>query len=372
MVRIGLLSGSTSDLDIILKIRDELEAFQDWEICLVLTAAVADRELFEISNNPVDPGRTFRLKSHVSHDRDLTFSSTFELCSRHFGAVDYEAIVIVGDRFEALAGAIASHYSNIPIVHIHGGESTPNSLDDLARHAISTFASLHFVATPEARLRLLARAESPESVIFSGPPAFDFIRRGEWVSRSDLAGDLGLDPKLDWYLFSIHPDSNIVSLNVERAEIALREAIALGESEIIFTGANDDPGGAEMNIVWEQISSSVKNLHYFKNLGMSRFLSLAKESRCVAGNSSAILHEMPYLGVPRVLIGDRQFGRNVGAGFESAGWSMSIGEAITRAVSGQPATMRHIDLSPSRTIAQGIRNWLVKANGTKGAKYVSV
>ena len=371
-MRIGLLSGSTSDLDIVLKIRDELEAFQDWEICLVLTAAVAEHELFEISNIPIDPARTFRLKSHVSHDRDLTFSSTFELCSRHFGHMDYDALVIVGDRFEALAGAIASHYSNIPIIHIHGGESTPNSLDDLARHAISTFASLHFVATQEARLRLLSRAESPESVIFSGPPAFDFIRREEWVSRSDLAVDLGLDPQLDWYLFSIHPDSNIVSLNIERAEIALREATALGSSEIVFTGANDDPGGAEMNVAWEQRSSSIKNLHYFKNLGMRRFLSLAKESRCVVGNSSAILHEMPYLGVPRVLIGDRQIGRNVGAGFESADWSKSIGEAITRAVSGQPASQRPLGASPSTVIAEGIRNWVLNSNGSKGAKYVSV
>lgn len=372
MVRIGLLSGSTSDLDIVLRIRDELEAFQAWEICLILTAAVAEHELIAVSSIPVDPALTFRLNSHVSHDRDLTFSSTFELCSRHFRHVDYDALVIVGDRFEALASAIAAHYSNIPIVHIHGGESTPNSLDDLARHAISTFASLHFVATQEARLRLLARAESPESVIFSGPPAFDFIRKGEWISRSDLAEDLDLDPQLDWYLFSIHPDSNNVQLNIERAQIALREAMAIGEAEIVFTGANDDPGGAEMNLVWAQRSDSVKNLHYFKNLGMRRFLSLAKQARCVAGNSSAILHEMPYLGVPRVLVGDRQSGRNVGAGFESADWSKSIGEAITRAVAVPPVSQPQIDATPSNVIAKGIHSWVSDTNGFRSAKYVSI
>jgi UDP-N-acetylglucosamine 2-epimerase len=161
-------------------------------------------------------------------------------------------------------------------------------------------------------------------------------------------------------------------LNVERAQIALREAIAIGRSEIVFTGANDDPGGADMNLVWEQMSTSIRNLHYFKNLGMRRFLSLAKQSRCVTGNSSAILHEMPYLGVPRVLVGDRQSGRNVGAGFESADWSSSIGSAITRAVSGQVLSQRPVDESPSMVIAQGIRNWVTGSKVIRRAKYVSV
>jgi len=46
-------------------------------------------------------------------------------------------VIILGDRFEALAFAIASLFLKIPIIHIHGGESTSALIDDSIRHSIT-------------------------------------------------------------------------------------------------------------------------------------------------------------------------------------------------------------------------------------------
>ena len=51
-----------------------------------------------------------------------------------------DAVLIIGDRYEALAAAVAAHYLRIPIIHLQGGEVS-GALDDGARRAITQLAS---------------------------------------------------------------------------------------------------------------------------------------------------------------------------------------------------------------------------------------
>ena len=62
--------------------------------------------------------------------------------------------IIVGDRFEMLAAAIASSYNNIPIAHTMGGEVS-GSIDESIRHAITKLSHVHFPATELAKERIL-------------------------------------------------------------------------------------------------------------------------------------------------------------------------------------------------------------------------
>jgi len=48
-------------------------------------------------------------------------------------------LLVIGDRYEALAAVIAAAYQNITIAHIQGGEVS-SSIDESARHAITKFA----------------------------------------------------------------------------------------------------------------------------------------------------------------------------------------------------------------------------------------
>jgi UDP-hydrolysing UDP-N-acetyl-D-glucosamine 2-epimerase len=80
-----------------------------------------------------------------------------------FGVVEFagefqrlrpDVVLLIGDRYEALAAAIAAAYTNLCIVHIQGGEVS-GSIDESARHAITKFAHFHVPATVRAEEYLI-------------------------------------------------------------------------------------------------------------------------------------------------------------------------------------------------------------------------
>ena len=52
-----------------------------------------------------------------------------------------------------------------------------------------------------------------------------------------------------------------------------------------------------------------KNSKYFVNLGHLKYFSCLKYSKCVLGNSSSGIHEVPAFKIPSINIGNRQKGR---------------------------------------------------------------
>ena len=39
-------------------------------------------------------------------------------------------VIVLGDRYETLAAALAAKFARVPIAHIHGGETTTGAFDD--------------------------------------------------------------------------------------------------------------------------------------------------------------------------------------------------------------------------------------------------
>ena len=65
-----------------------------------------------------------------------------------------DLVVLLGDRYEALAAAQSAMMLNIPIAHIHGGESTEGVIDEAIRHSITKMSHLHFVASEKYSQRV--------------------------------------------------------------------------------------------------------------------------------------------------------------------------------------------------------------------------
>ncbi|HNJ04830.1 MAG TPA: UDP-N-acetylglucosamine 2-epimerase, partial [Leptospiraceae bacterium] len=66
-----------------------------------------------------------------------------------------DCIVLLGDRYELLSAASAALVARIPIVHIHGGETTEGAFDEAIRHSITKMSHLHFVAADAYRRRVI-------------------------------------------------------------------------------------------------------------------------------------------------------------------------------------------------------------------------
>ena len=94
-----------------------------------------------------------------------------------------DLVILLGDRYEILGSAIASHLSRIPIAHIHGGELTNGVIDDSFRHAITKMSQIHFVSNKIYRRRVIQLGENPNSVFTVGGMGVDSINNTKILTK---------------------------------------------------------------------------------------------------------------------------------------------------------------------------------------------
>ncbi|MGO3915065.1 MAG: UDP-N-acetylglucosamine 2-epimerase [Pseudoalteromonas sp.] len=221
-----------------------------------------------------------------------------------------DAIVILGDRFEALAAAQTAMILRIPILHLHGGEITEGAYDDAIRHAITKLSYLHGTSTEEYRQRVIQLGEQPERVRNIGAIGLDHLKRGEFMTVDEIADSLSFKLGQRYFLVTYHP----VTLGEEPPEqsfTALLEALTeFPDYQVILTYPNADDGGRRIiPILEEYAKQQPERVHAIPSLGQKRYLSAVKHASVVIGNSSSGVIEVPSFNVPTVNIGVRQKGR---------------------------------------------------------------
>lgn len=225
------------------------------------------------------------------------------------GELSPDCVVLLGDRAETLAVAIASTLAAIPIAHIHGGEITSGAIDDAFRHSITKMSHLHFVAHETYRRRVIQLGELASSVYVVGPLGGESIVRREFMPREDLENQLGVSFGAKNLLLTIHPETLYPNETVGLVDSLLSSLGRIGEAHLFFTAANTDVGGDEINQRIRDYCAHHEHAWYFESLGADRYLSLMNQVEAVVGNSSSGFFEAPTLGVPTVDIGRRQDGR---------------------------------------------------------------
>lgn len=223
-----------------------------------------------------------------------------------------DAVVVLGDRFEILSVAIAALSLGIPLVHMEGGHVTEGAIDDSIRHAVTKIARLHFTAAEAYGARIMQMGEAPETVHVVGATGLDNIMTAPVISRDEIAAWAGISlAGSPLVLATYHP------VTVGQKDNGLAEIQALlgaldhyPEASIVFTRPNADPGNFAIDAAINAFVAARPNQRALvASLGFVRYLSLARASDFVIGNSSSGLIEVPSLGVPTVNIGPRQKGR---------------------------------------------------------------
>lgn len=247
-----------------------------------------------------------------------------------------DVLVILGDRFEALAVAQTAMILRIPIVHLHGGEITEGAYDDAIRHSITKLSYLHCTSTEEYRQRVIQLGEQPHRVRNVGAIGLDHLKRSSFMSIEELGRALNFDLTQHYFIVTYHP----VTLGKESPEEsfkALLDALdSFPEYQIILTYPNADDGGRRIIPLLESYAAaSPKRVLAIPSLGQHRYLSAVKHSSAVIGNSSSGVIEVPSFNVPTVDIGVRQKGRLAAKSvLHCEASTRSIAEAIQRALSG--------------------------------------
>ncbi|MNZ36467.1 GDP/UDP-N,N'-diacetylbacillosamine 2-epimerase (hydrolyzing) [compost metagenome] len=221
-----------------------------------------------------------------------------------------DVLVILGDRFEALAAAQAAMLQRIPVAHLHGGEITEGAYDDAIRHAITKLSYLHFTAAEPYRQRVIQLGEAPERVFNVGAVGLDHIIKTPLLSMDELQSSLGFTLDSPFFVVTYHP----VTLADEPAKESFNALLAALDNypdhQVILTYPNADDGGRAIIPLLEQYAAAnPARVLAIPSLGYRRYLSAVKHCAAVIGNSSSGIIEVPSLGVPTIDIGQRQQGR---------------------------------------------------------------
>ena len=243
-----------------------------------------------------------------------------------------DIVVLLGDRYEALAAAQSAMILGIPIAHIHGGEATEGLIDEAIRHSITKMSHLHFTSAEPFRRKVIQLGEQPSSVYNVGALGLDNIAALDPISRVNLADFIGIKLDRPILLVTYHP-LTLGEKGASSVDNLLDALAAQDETCIIFTGANADALGQDINDrVQLFCAARPGQTAQVASLGVRRYLSLMAISEVVVGNSSSGLLEAPFVGVPTVNIGDRQRGRlRASAVVDCVDRTEDIRAAITKA-----------------------------------------
>ena len=225
-----------------------------------------------------------------------------------FQSIDPDVVLVLGDRDEALAGALAAAHMNIPVAHIHGGDAMHGAvIDDSIRHAITKFAHVHFPASELSAERIRRMGEEELRITVSGAPGLDDILAGEYDTSEAVLEKYDLDPDPPLILVVQHPVTTQPESAGEQMAATL-DAVEPFDAQGVLIYPNADAGGDQ--VIQEIESRSLgEDTRTFRSLPRREYLGLMAATDVMVGNSSSGIIESPSFDLPVVDIGPRQEGR---------------------------------------------------------------
>lgn len=223
---------------------------------------------------------------------------------------NYNAIIIIGDRWELFCASVPALLFGVPVFHISGGEVTEGVIDDSIRHAHTKLAHIHFVANSAYAANVSRMGEEDWRIVISGECGLDSIYNDDIATPSQILQNFSIDLTLPTILVTYHPETLDFdrSVNVQIEEV-LDALIKFPDYQIIATMPGMEDGSLHIIDRLKEFANMSPNIKLVNHFGSNNYLGVLKHSKIVVGNSSSGLLEAPSFGVPTVNIGDRQKSR---------------------------------------------------------------
>ncbi|WP_028609956.1 UDP-N-acetylglucosamine 2-epimerase [Paenibacillus harenae] len=313
-MNIHCVTGTRADYGIYRPLLLELEKDADIRLKLIATGMHLLDEYGKTINEIRSDGLTLAGTPSILVKGDSTYamSQSLGLGILYFSDIfqfdQPDLVLLLGDRGEMLAAAIAAHYQNIGIVHFHGGEIS-GSADDSVRHAVSTFAHLHFVSAAAAGQWLVDRGEQPWRVQPIGSlrkTEILGIRALAETESKQLTARYRMGTPHPKVILAMHPDSKeslSFEAQIDPVLLALR---SLQTARILVIGPNSDAGGEIFKEKLQRFVEESPLRRYYASVPSRDYLFLLAHADMLVGNSSSGIIEAPFFRLPFVNIGARQ------------------------------------------------------------------
>ena len=314
--KICIITGSRSDYGILSSFLKKIQNDKNFDLKLIVTAMhLAPKYGNTFKEILKDNIKIFKkIKLPLKNDKIFDISNATAngiiKYTRELSNIKPDLVLVLGDRFESLAFSIASLYLNLPIAHLHGGESTLAAIDDAIRHSISKMANFHFVSHISYRNKLIKMGENPKNIFVIGSLGVENIKKVSFFNRTQIEKKLNLKLSSNNFLFTFHPETigkNEIHQNIESFSKLIFKKFK--DAIIIITAPNIDMGNSKIFSRITSLSKKKKNVFFKKSLGKKMYFSILKYCRAVVGNSSSGVIEVPSFNIPTINIGERQSGR---------------------------------------------------------------
>ncbi|SHH03830.1 UDP-N-acetylglucosamine 2-epimerase [Pedobacter caeni] len=317
-MRIALISCGRSDYSIYYPLMKAIQAEKMFELNIIAfgthVSSFYGHTIDEFYKDGFEVN--YKLESLILGDSQEAIATSMGLTTMKFAAIwakeKYDLVMVLGDRFEMFAAISAVVPFNIPVAHLHGGETTLGAIDDRFRHAITAMSTYHFTSTEGHRQRVIAITNDDQHVYNVGALALDNIRQMELFDKDAFLEKYQIDLNKPTYLSTYHPETVSLDKNIAYIETLFEVFKSSSDKQIVITMPNADTMGSQIRKRILELSAGRTNVIPVENLGIKGYYSCMKYSELLIGNTSSGIIEAASFGKYVINLGDRQKGREAG------------------------------------------------------------
>lgn len=220
-----------------------------------------------------------------------------------------DLLVVLGDRSELISVVSSCLFASIPVAHISGGEVTEGATDNQVRHAVTKMAHIHFPATEIYKQNILRMGEEEWRICVSGEPGLDDVLSTILPSKEEFYERFSIPKDKELVIATFHSETIGQTINKQFLNELIKSLEINFNCHFLFTAANLDVGGEEINQTLIELSQNHENCSYVASLGKVNYYAAQKYAIAMLGNSSSGIVEAMSFYLPVVNVGQRQEGR---------------------------------------------------------------
>ena len=320
-ISLAIFTSTRADYGVLSPLIELLRSDPSFDVRLIVTGTHLLEE-FGSTNTEIESHRNIKIEKISSIDFD---TDQPERLARYFAQITDQVtkvlhtekiayLVLIGDRIELLPAVLAATISQVPIIHLYGGELTHGAIDDAIRHATTKLSHIHFTSCEKYRNRVISLGENPSFVFNVGALFVDNFNNMRWLDVGHLQDQFNFVFDSKTFLVTFHSETMEPKNTVANLQTVLDAIHDLSKDfTFFFTLGNNDQLGRLFN---QKILNFVKmfgsdRVGVSPSMGKTAYLSALRLVAGTIGNSSSGIIEAPYFDIATVNIGTRQAGREM-------------------------------------------------------------
>lgn len=317
-MRVALISCGRSDYSIYLPLIKRLQEDSFFELDIIAFGTHVSRFYDKTVQMFYNEGFNvkYELESLVLGDSPEAISSAMGLTTIKFSSIwakeNYDLIFVLGDRYEMFSAIAASVPFNIPVAHLHGGETTLGAIDDKFRHCLTSMSSLHFTSTKNHAKRVEEIIGHNKNIYNVGAIALDNLEEIKLLTKQEFFEKWNINLEIPTVLVTFHPET----VSIEKNVLYIKELCSAMEEinkQFVITMPNNDTLGTVIREELLRLANSNNDKYkVVEVLGTVGYYSCMKYCDFVLGNSSSGIIEAASFNKYVINLADRQKGRECG------------------------------------------------------------